>query len=167
MRLHSISGNEARALPGYFNVLLERYIAFRVENRIGTFPETESATYRGLRPGLPLFITRKGAKFELNVKRRILETGEYREYLAADSLQSYITRRYAKAGIKGGSSQRTAHIRYPAVRENQGHGHRAPPSRPRLGRLFDALYRVRSAHLATGFCRCNLVLAMIAHILIM
>ena len=51
-----------------------------------------------------MFITRKGAKFELNVKRRILETGESREYLAADSLQSYITRLYAKAGIKGGSS---------------------------------------------------------------
>ena len=33
-----------------------------------------------------------------------LETGERRDYLAADSLQSYITRLYRKAGIKGGSS---------------------------------------------------------------
>lgn len=83
---------------------LERYLDYRWMNGIGNFPPMEDAAYRGLRPDLPLFITRKGAKFELNVKRRILETGEYREYLAADSLQSYITRLYAKAGIKGGSS---------------------------------------------------------------
>jgi integrase len=83
---------------------LERYLTFRVDNRIGTFPEVENAVYRGLRPDLPLFITRKGSKFELNIKRRTLETGEQKEYLAADSLQSYITRLYAKAGIKGGSS---------------------------------------------------------------
>ncbi len=83
---------------------LERYLSFRVDHGIGTFPDSENLAYRGLRPDLPLFVTRKGAKFELNVKRRILETGEYREYLAADSLQSYITRLYKKAGIKGGSS---------------------------------------------------------------
>ena len=46
----------------------------------------------------------KGTKFELNIKRRILENGAYREYWAADGLQSYITRLYANAGIKGGSS---------------------------------------------------------------
>ena len=39
-----------------------------------------------------------------DTKRRTLKTGERRDYLAADSLQSYITRLYAKAGIKGGSS---------------------------------------------------------------
>ena len=83
---------------------LERYLTFRVESRIGTYPDPEKLAYRGLRADLPLFITRKGTKFELNTKRRTLETGERREYLAADSLQSYITRLYAKAGIKGGSS---------------------------------------------------------------
>lgn len=83
---------------------LERYIEFRWTNRIGVFPDRTDAQYRGLRPDLPLFITRKGAKFELNTKRRTLKTGERRDYLAADSLQSYITRLYAKAGIKGGSS---------------------------------------------------------------
>lgn len=83
---------------------LERYLEYRWANRIGTVTDTENATYRGLRPDLPLFITRRGSKFELNIKRRVLGTGECREYLAADSLQSYITRRYAKAGIKGGSS---------------------------------------------------------------
>ena len=69
-----------------------------------TFPYVENAAYRCLRPDLPLFITRSGAKFSLNKKRRILKTGERVEYWAADSLQSYITRLYAKAGIKGGSS---------------------------------------------------------------
>lgn len=83
---------------------LDRYLTFRVDNLIGAFPDPEDRPYRGLRPDLPLFITRKGMRFELNTKRRILETGEYREYLAADSLQSYITRLYHKAGIKGGSS---------------------------------------------------------------
>lgn len=83
---------------------LERYLEFRWTNRIGTVTDVSNAAYRGLRHDLPLFITRKGSKFELNVKRRVLETGECREYLAADSLQSYITRLYAKAGIKGGSS---------------------------------------------------------------
>ena len=83
---------------------LERYLDFRWTNRIGTFPDCADAAYRGLRHDLPLFITRKGAKFELNKKRRTLKTGERREYWAADSLQSYITRLYAKAGIKLGSS---------------------------------------------------------------
>lgn len=83
---------------------LERYLTFRVDNRICAFPASENAPYRGLRHDLPLFMTRRGGKFELNIKRRILETGEYREYWAADSLQSYITRLYSKAGIKGGSS---------------------------------------------------------------
>lgn len=48
---------------------LERYIEFRWTNRIGVFPDRTDAQYRGLRPDLPLFITRKGAKFELNTTR--------------------------------------------------------------------------------------------------
>ena len=83
---------------------LERYLAFRVANGIGAYPDPENRQYRGLRHDLPLFITRKGTKFELNTKRRRLKNGERQDYKAADSLQSYITRRYAKAGIKGGSS---------------------------------------------------------------
>ena len=85
-------------------VALERYLEFRWAHRIGTFPDRTDAQYRGLRPDLPLFITRKGTKFELNKKRRTLKTGERREYWAADSLQSYITRLYKKAGISLGSS---------------------------------------------------------------
>ena len=39
-----------------------------------------------------------------NTKRRVLETGEQRDYKASDSLQSHVTRLYQRAGIKGGSS---------------------------------------------------------------
>ena len=71
---------------------------------VSDFPDAPNAAYRGLRHDLPLFMTRRGGKFELNIKRRVLRTGEHVEYWAADSLQSYITRLYAKAGITGASS---------------------------------------------------------------
>lgn len=83
---------------------LERYLEYRWAHRIGTFPDRADAAYRGLRSDLPLLMTRRLGKFELNIKRRVLKTGEYREYWAADSLQSYITRLYAKAGLSSSSS---------------------------------------------------------------
>jgi len=129
---------------------LERYLAFRVANGIGTWPDCTDAAYRGMRHDLPLFITRKGAKFELNIKRRILETGEYKEYWAADSLQSYITRLYAKAGIKGGSShsgRRTFATRLYAQTSDMDV---VQQLLGRLSRLHDALHRMRQTHLASG-----------------
>lgn len=39
-----------------------------------------------------------------NTKRRVLETGEHRDYKACDSLQSHVTRLYRRAGLTGGSS---------------------------------------------------------------
>lgn len=39
-----------------------------------------------------------------NTKRRVLETGEQRDYKACDSLQAHVTKLYHRAGIKGGSS---------------------------------------------------------------
>lgn len=83
---------------------LERYLEFRWTHSIGTFPDRTEAAYRGLRADLPLLMTRRLGKFELNIKRRVLKTGECREYWAADSLQSYITRLYAKAGLSSSSS---------------------------------------------------------------
>ena len=83
---------------------LERYLTYRVTNRIGTVQNIAEAPYRGLWPHLPLLMTRRGSKFELNIKRRVLETGEHVEYWAADSLQSYVTQLYSKAGIRGASS---------------------------------------------------------------
>ena len=111
---------------------LERYLEHRWTNCIGTFPPMADAVYRGLRHNLPLFITRKGGKFELNIKRRILETGEYKEYWAADSLQSYITRLYAKAGIKGGSiPHRAKDLRNPSLCQDAQYGCCSAASWPR------------------------------------
>lgn len=39
-----------------------------------------------------------------NTKRRVLETGEQRDYKACDGLQAHVTKLYQRAGIKGGSS---------------------------------------------------------------
>lgn len=91
---------------------------------------------------LPLLMTRRGGKFELNVKRRTLQTGERADYLAADSLQSYVTRLYAKAGIKGGSShsgRRTFATRLYAKTGDMESVQ--PPAGPRGCRLHDALHR--------------------------
>ena len=81
---------------------LDRYVAFRAARglRLG-----EQATqYRGLRPDSKVILTHKGQKFHMNRKRRINQAGEPVDYLACDSLQSHVTRLYADAGIKGGSS---------------------------------------------------------------
>jgi len=39
-----------------------------------------------------------------NTKRRVLETGEERDYKACDSLQAHVTTLHQRAGIRGGSS---------------------------------------------------------------
>lgn len=39
-----------------------------------------------------------------NTKRRTATSGEIVDYRACDSLQAHVTKLYAKAGIKGGSS---------------------------------------------------------------
>nr|WP_202127020.1 tyrosine-type recombinase/integrase [Cupriavidus sp. SW-Y-13] len=44
-------------------------------------------------------MTHKGGPYELSVKRRINEAGERVDYLAADSLQSYVTGLYRAAGL--------------------------------------------------------------------
>lgn len=81
---------------------MEGYLAYRVQNRLRM--NTDDTRYRGLLPAMPLILTRRGYPYELNKKRRVLETGEQAEYWAADSLQSYVTSLYRAAGIKGGSS---------------------------------------------------------------
>ncbi|MFT0172202.1 tyrosine-type recombinase/integrase [Paraburkholderia mimosarum] len=51
-----------------------------------------------------LILTQKGGPFELSVKRRVNIDGEAVEYLAADSLQSYVTTLYRAAGLGAGYS---------------------------------------------------------------
>lgn len=81
---------------------LDAYLGYRLERRIGT--DLYGKTYRGLLPHLPLIYSARGTGMSQNTKRRVLETGEQREYKACDSLQAHLTGLYAKAGIKGGSS---------------------------------------------------------------
>jgi integrase/recombinase XerC len=81
---------------------LEEYLAYRVANGIGT--ELQPGKYRGLLPNQPLIYSSRGAGMSQNTKRRVLPSGEMRNYKACDSLQSHLTRLYAKAGIVNGSS---------------------------------------------------------------
>lgn len=81
---------------------IELYMSLRVSQRLRMNHADNS--HRGLLPDMPVILTRRGYPYELNKKRRVLETGEQAEYWAADSLQSYVTGLYRAAGIKGGSS---------------------------------------------------------------
>ena len=79
---------------------IDRYAAYRLANGIGI---TMDASYRGLQPHQPFVTTRRGARFSMNLKRRISESGEQVDYWAADALQSYVTQLYQRAGLKRSS----------------------------------------------------------------
>jgi len=79
---------------------IDRYAAYRLANGIGI---TMDASYRGLQPHQPFVMTRREARFSMNLKRRISESGERVDYWAADALQSYVTQLYQRAGLKGSS----------------------------------------------------------------
>lgn len=81
---------------------LERYLEYRIEKGVGM--AFEAGPYRGLLPRQPLIYSSRGDGMSQNTKRRVLETGEQRDYKACDSLQSHVTKLYQRAGIKGGSS---------------------------------------------------------------
>lgn len=81
---------------------LENYLLYRIEHSIGTVLGTRQ--YRGLLPLQPLIYSSRGDGMSQNTKRRVLETGEQRDYKACDSLQAHVTKLYQRAGIKGGSS---------------------------------------------------------------
>ena len=80
---------------------LEAYLSYRIERSIGT--DLCGKTHRGLLPHQPLIYSSRGTGLSQNTKRRVLDTGEYRDYKACDSLQSHLTRLYKKAGINGSS----------------------------------------------------------------
>ncbi len=73
----------------------DRYIEWRYQRGAGT--ALDRREYRGLMPRTRLILTQKGSAFELSVKRRVNFDGEAVEYLAADSLQSYVTGLYRAA----------------------------------------------------------------------
>ena len=81
---------------------VETYLQYRIERGIGTVLGNEP--FRGLLPHQPLIYSSRGDGMSQNTKRRVLETGERRDYKACDSLQAHVTKLYQRAGIKGGSS---------------------------------------------------------------
>jgi integrase len=78
------------------------YLAHRLDRGIGT--ELDEKAYRGLYPHSPLIFSGRGSGMSQNTKRRTATSGEIVDYRACDSLQAHVTKLYAKAGIKGGSS---------------------------------------------------------------
>ncbi len=81
---------------------IERYIADRLARCIGVSLQDG---FRGLYPDIPLVLSRRGAPFSMNTKRRVLQRGrgEAKEYQACDALQSYVTGLYRAAGLPGSS----------------------------------------------------------------
>lgn len=82
---------------------LEAYIAYRLDKGIGT-ELNDSKGYRGLLPDMPLIWSSRGGGMSQNTKRRILESGEQRDYKASDSTQAHLSKLYRAAGIPLGSS---------------------------------------------------------------
>ncbi|MFS8980229.1 tyrosine-type recombinase/integrase [Cupriavidus necator] len=77
--------------------------------------------YRGLMPQTCLILTHKGGPYELSVKRRTNEAGELVDYLAADSLQSYVTGLYRAAGLGRGYSSHSGRRTFASRLLAQGH----------------------------------------------
>lgn len=100
-------------------VALERYIEWRWRRNKGT--ALDRSEWRGLMPQTTLILTHKGSGYELSVKRRINEAGERVEYLAADSLQSYVTGLYRAAGLANGYSSHSGRRTFASRLLAQGH----------------------------------------------
>lgn len=81
---------------------VETYLQYRIERGIGTV--LGNGPFRGLLPHQQLIYSSRGDGMSQNTKRRMLETGERRDYKDCDSLQAHVTKLYQRAGIKGGSS---------------------------------------------------------------
>lgn len=81
---------------------MDRYIEWRLAKRFGC--SLDGRQYRGLMPKTRLILTWKGGPYELNTKRARNAAGEVVEYLAADSLQTYIKGLYRAAGLFDASS---------------------------------------------------------------
>lgn len=81
---------------------MDRYIEWRLAKRFSC--SLDGRQYRGLMPKTRLILTWKGGPYELNTKRARNAAGEVVEYLAADSLQTYIKGLYRAAGLFDASS---------------------------------------------------------------
>lgn len=81
---------------------MDRYIEWRKAKHFGC--SLDERQYRGLLPETKLILTWKGGPYELSTKRTVNTAGETIEYLAADSLQTYIKGLYRAAGLRLASS---------------------------------------------------------------
>ena len=72
-------------------------------------------------PQTTLILTHKGSRYELSLKRRVNEAGEQVEYVAADSLQSYVTALYRAAGFGAGYSSHSGRRTFASRLLAQGH----------------------------------------------
>lgn len=97
----------------------DRYVEWRYRREHGV--SLGRRNYRGLMPRTKLILTQKGGPFELSVKRRVNFEGESMEYLAADSLQSYVTNLYRAAGLGSGYSSHTGRRTFASRLVAQGH----------------------------------------------
>jgi integrase/recombinase XerD len=97
----------------------DRYIEWLYQRGAGA--ALERREFRGLMPETPLIVTQKGGAFELSVKRRLNLDGEPVEYLAADSLQSYVTGLYRAAGLAAGHSSHSGRRTFASRLVAQGH----------------------------------------------
>jgi integrase/recombinase XerD len=97
----------------------DRYIEWRYQRGAGT--ALDRREYRGLMPHTRLILTQKGGAFELSVKRRVNFDGQTVEYLAADSLQSYVTGLYRAAGFGSGHSSHSGRRTFASRLVAQGH----------------------------------------------
>jgi integrase/recombinase XerD len=97
----------------------DRYLEWRYERGAGTALDRKE--YRGLMPHTRLVLTQKGCAFELSVKRRVNFDGENVDYLAADSLQSYVTSLYRAAGLGAGHSSHSGRRTFASRLVAQGH----------------------------------------------
>ncbi|NKF95652.1 site-specific integrase [Ralstonia solanacearum] len=98
---------------------LERYIEWRW--RLGKGTALDRRMWRGLMPETTLVLTHKGGPYELSVKRRLNSAGQQVDYLAADSLQSYLTGLYRAAGLGAGYSSHSGRRTFASRLLAQGH----------------------------------------------
>ncbi|MGT2457777.1 tyrosine-type recombinase/integrase [Cupriavidus basilensis] len=98
---------------------LSRYLAWRYERGHGA--ALDRAHYRGMMPETRLILTHKGGPYELTTKRRIGQDGLPVEYLAADSLQAYVTGLYRAAGLLTGYSSHSGRRTFASRLLAQGH----------------------------------------------
>ncbi|KVM89607.1 tyrosine-type recombinase/integrase [Burkholderia stagnalis] len=97
----------------------DRYVEWRYHRGHGA--SLDRREYRGLMPRTKLIVTQKGGAFELSTKRRVNFEGESMEYVAADSLQSYVTGLCRAAGLGAGYSRHTGRRTFASRLMANGH----------------------------------------------